>query len=151
MKIFGFEITKKMVIITLAAALLLSAAAYFLYPRSMADICRCPTKIERIAITKYQSSRSDGDDEVASLSSDDAGKLIRAIKDAKIYKNPVYRKLNEGGEDVIDLYIHFKTSGHVMKSPLKIYVFTDNIIVIDGVQYRLYGNEFIETFGSLVS
>jgi len=49
------------------------------------------------------------------------------------------------------LYIHFKTSGHVMKSPLKIYVFTDNIIVIDGVQYRLYGNEFIETFGSLVS
>ncbi|MBO5196862.1 MAG: hypothetical protein J6C03_07195 [Clostridia bacterium] len=151
MKIFNIEITKKLIIIALAAVILITAAVYFLYPRALGDICRCPTKIERIAITEYQSGRADGEDEIASLSGDDAGKLINAINSTMIYKNPVYKKLSDGGEDAIKLYIHFKTQGHVMKAPLKIYVFTEDIIVIDGVQYRMYGNDFIETFSSLVS
>lgn len=150
MKIFNIEITKNKIIAIVAAIIFISLAIFFFYPRSLGDTCRCPSRIERIDITEEQFGYAEGDEGVISLYTDDARKLIEAINKTKIYKNPVYKKLDEAGSETIDLYIIFKTKGHVMKTPLKIYVLTEDILVIDGVQYRIYGNSFIETMDSLI-
>ncbi len=150
MKIINFEITKKKIIVFVAAVIFLSAVIYFFYPRSLSDVCRCPSRIERIDITEKQFGYSVEDEDVICLYTDDARKLIESIGKTKIFKNPIYKKLDEGGSDTVNLYIHFKIKGHVMKSPLKIHIFTDEILIIDGVQYCVYGNEFIKTLNSLI-
>ncbi len=150
MKIFNIEITKNKIIIFAAVVIFISLAVFFFYPRSLADICRCPSRYERIDITEEQFGYSIEEDDVICLYTDDARKLIEATENTKVYRSPFYKKLDEVGSDGINLYIHFKTQGHVMKTPLKIHVLTEDILVIDGVQYGVYGSEFIETLDSLI-
>ncbi len=150
MKIFGVEITKKIIITALFALILLGTVIFFFYPRNLGDICHCPSKIEKIDITDSHLASAEDVDAI-SLYTDDARKLIDAVNNTKVYKNPIYKKYDKAQNESVNLYIHFKTKGHVMKTPLKIHVFTDNILVIDGVQYRIYGSDFIEVFNSLIS
>ncbi|MBR6651361.1 MAG: hypothetical protein IKL36_08150 [Clostridia bacterium] len=150
MKLAGIELTKKTIIIALLTIVFLGMLIYFFYPRNLGDICHCPSKIEKIDITDNHLASAEDTDAV-NLYTDDAGKLINAINNTRVYKNPLYKKLDDVGNESVNLYIHFKTKGHVMKVPLKIHVLTDNILVVDGVQYRIYGSNFIEVFNSLIS
>ncbi len=145
-----FELTKGKVIIAIAAVSLIAVAVYFFLPRELDAIVNCPNSVESISISQYESGYIS--EELKSLTGEDAAELLNVIKSAKVYLNPIYTKSDEGGSDTIGVDIKFVTKQKAStKSPLKIHVFTDDILIIDGVQYKLYGNEFIETLRTLIN
>lgn len=143
------QITKGKLIIGVIAIAVIIAAVYFLYPRELGDIVGCPNSVAEISITQYRSSYSS--DDIATLTGEDAAEFINIIKSTKVHLNPFFKKSDEGGVDTIGMDIKMRPLNKAAKAPLKIQVFTDNIVVIDGFQYNLYGSEFIETFRKYIS
>ncbi len=140
------QLTKGKIFFMAITALFLAIAAFFLFPRDLGELISCPNSSGGIVITEYNK------DEVVTLTGEDAAEMLNVIKKTKVYLNPFFTKSDEGGSNTIGMNIKIEpkhTAG--TKSPMKIGVFTDDILVIDGVQYKLYGNEFIETFRTFIN
>lgn len=144
------EITKKKVVIAAVAVVLLVAAVYFLMPRSLGNIANVPDEVNSIEIVNFQGGYTSTSEVLLTLEGRDAKDFLDIINNTKVYKSPVYTKMSDGGAVRISKNITLNVPDGT-DIPSSIYVFTDDILMVNGIQYRIYGGAFIDSFLSLIS
>ena len=150
MKKISFEITKTKVIVFIAAVIILVYAVTLFMPRDLAEIIELNGEVDGITTADYRGTAFKKGVEAVSMTEEDKEAFLNVIKETKIYKNPNYKKLNDGGFEKIGKTVEFIVPAGEDK-PFEIYVFTKDILIIDGVQYRIYGKDFAAVFRNVTS
>ncbi len=146
------DISIKKLIILAAAIILIIAAVYFFMPRSLYSVASCPDTGESISIKNFTGGFSDTATEYMTLTGEDADRFMELISETKVYINPFFKKMNEGGDKTVGKNIVFNVKRRAgTQAPKNIYVFTEDILIVDGAQYRIYGNAFMDSFLEIIN
>ena len=148
MKKFNIEIDKKKVILVIAAIIVVIYAAFLMMPRDLGELISLHDSVDGITTSNYRGSALKAGGETVSMSEEDKELFISTVAETKVYKNPFYKKLNDAGLDYVGKTVEFIVSAEEEK-PYDLYVFTNDIVIIDGVQYRIYGKSFADVFRSI--
>ena len=133
---------KLLVVLTVLFAL----ALFLFLPRNLGTLCEI-TERTITEITLHGMFIDENEPHISvPLTEEQQEELLEMLKTTYVFRNPIAKPYSHGGDDYVGyLFELVSAEDYEDGSPLVEY-FTRNIISVNGIQYRFYGNGFEEWF-----